>query len=130
MNDSKIADELIALNQKLLDSIANADWKTYKNLCDVKITAIEPEAPGQVVEGLDFHKYYFDLGSSKTKVQTTMCHPVVHHKGDMAVIAYVRLVQKLNANGSPITAASAETRVWECKDGKWLHVHFHRTPLV
>ncbi|MCY2971630.1 MAG: DUF4440 domain-containing protein [Planctomycetota bacterium] len=130
MNESKIADELIALNQKLLDSIANADWKTYKNLCDAKITAIEPEAPGQVVEGLDFHKYYFDLGSSKTKVQTTMCHPVVHHKGDMAVIAYVRLVQKLNANGSPITAASAETRVWECKDGKWLHVHFHRTPLV
>ncbi len=130
MNDSKIIKELIALNQKLLDSIANADWKTYKSLCDPKITAIEPEAPGQVVEGLEFHKYYFDLGGPKTKVLTTICHPVIHQNGNMAVIAYVRLVQKLNASGSPITVASSETRVWECIEGNWLHIHFHRSPLA
>ena len=119
----------MALNQRLLDSIASGDWNVYKDLCDEGITAIEPEAPGQVVPGLDFHKFYFDLGGAKGKVQTTMCHPVIHSSGDMAVIAYVRLVQKLNAQGGPITVASAETRVWEKKQGKWKHIHFHRTPL-
>lgn len=121
--------ELLTLNQKLLDSIAAADWNTYKKLCDPSLSAIEPEAPSQVVEGLEFHKYYFDLGASKNKVQTTMCQPVIHQSGNMAVIAYIRLVQKLNPQGAPITAASAETRVWEKKDGRWVHVHFHRTPL-
>ncbi|MFZ9825562.1 MAG: hypothetical protein ACO3E9_17330 [Gemmataceae bacterium] len=29
-----------------------------------------------------------------------------------------------------MTATSAETRVWEKKDGRWVHVHFHRTPLA
>ncbi|MEY4395489.1 MAG: DUF4440 domain-containing protein [Gemmataceae bacterium] len=122
--------ELLALNQKLLDSIAASDWNTYKSLCDTNLSAMEPEAPAQIVFGLEFHKYYFDLGAPKNRVLTTMCQPVIHLNGNMAVIAYIRLVQKLNAQGAPITATSAETRVWEKKDGRWVHVHFHRTPLA
>ena len=31
-----------------------------RRLCDPHMTAFEPEAIGNLVEGLDFHKFYFD----------------------------------------------------------------------
>ena len=47
--------------------------------------------------------------------------------GDVAVISFIRLVQKLDGSGSPVTARSEETRVWQRQGGRWRHVHFHRT---
>ena len=44
-----------------------------------------------------------------------------------AVVAYVRMVQKLDESGRPITALCEETRVWQRIDGAWKHVHFHRS---
>jgi hypothetical protein len=122
-------DELLRLNQRLLDCITQGDWKTYEELCDPTITSIEPEAPGQIVEGTAFHKFYFDLGGVRGRHQTTMASPRVRLMGDVAVIAYVRLVQKVGNDGAPTTAASAETRVWQRRDGRWRHVHFHRSPV-
>ena len=55
-------ENILQLNQRLLDAIAAADWATYEELCDPELTAFEPEARGQRVEGLDFHRFYFDLG--------------------------------------------------------------------
>ncbi len=120
--------ELLALNQELLDAIANSDWTKYSALCDPKLSAIEPEAPAQVVKGLAFHKFYFDLKKAPEARQTTICQPVVHIAGDMAVIAYARLVQKLE-EGRPKTVASMETRVWRRDGTNWRHIHFHRSPL-
>ncbi|HVX59099.1 MAG TPA: hypothetical protein VHC19_00810, partial [Pirellulales bacterium] len=54
--------ELLALNQRLLESIQAADWKTYEELCDPSLSAFEPEGRGQLIEGMAFHRYYFDLG--------------------------------------------------------------------
>ena len=31
-----------------------------RRLCDPHLTAFEPEAIGNLVEGLEFHKFYFD----------------------------------------------------------------------
>ena len=39
--------ELLALNQRLLKSIAAGDWATYQELCDPTLTCFEPEARGQ-----------------------------------------------------------------------------------
>ena len=122
-------DELLALNQRLLTSIINGDWATYAQLCDPAITAFEPEARGQLVQGLDFHHYYFKLERSGGARQATMCSPHVRVVGDVAVLAYVRLTQTLNGNGEPSTSAAEETRVWEKKAGGWKHVHFHRSPI-
>ena len=127
MSDSE--NELVSLTQKLLDSISNADWATYAELCDPTLTAIEAEAPGQVVAGLDFHKFYFDLGGVRGRHRTTMTNTAVRLMGDAAVVTYARLVQRLDGDGKPITAAGMETRVWQKVDGKWKHVHFHRTPM-
>ena len=43
MADS-LADELLRLNARLLESIASGDWATYEELCDPSLTAFEPDA--------------------------------------------------------------------------------------
>jgi ketosteroid isomerase-like protein len=123
------ANELIQLNQKLLEAIAQGDWATYQELCDPSLTSIEPESHSQVVEGLAFHRIYFDLGGIRGRNHTTMVSPNLRLMGDVAVLSYVRLVQRIGPDGPPVTVASAETRVWQKKNGKWKHVHFHRTTL-
>ncbi|HET6882983.1 MAG TPA: DUF4440 domain-containing protein [Pirellulales bacterium] len=119
--------ELLALNQRLLESIFVADWQTYEELCDASLSAFEPEGRGQLIVGMPFHRFYFDLGAGTGPVHVTMASPDVRWLGDdAAVISYVRLVQKL-VNGSPVTAATEETRIWQRRDGRWRHVHFHRS---
>jgi len=123
--------EIIQINQKLLEAIMAGDWATYETLCAKDLTCLEPEAPGQVVPGLDFHKFYFapSPGGASKQVQTTMTGTKVHLSGNVAVLAYVRLVQVVGADGSYQTKLTAETRVWEKRNGQWKHIHFHRTPL-
>ncbi len=121
--------ELLDLTQRLLDSISDGDWAVYQELCDPTLTAFEPEAPGQLVEGLAFHRFYFDLGGVRGRHQTTICSPHVRVMGDVAVVSYARLVQKLGPDGAAVTVATSETRIWQRRDGRWRHVHFHRSPL-
>jgi ketosteroid isomerase-like protein len=119
--------ELLELNQRLLESIAQADWSAYQELCDPSLTAFEPEAKGQLVEGMSFHRFYFELGGVKGRHRTTMCAPHVRVMGDVAVVTYTRLVQCVGTDGAPVTIASQETRVWQRQGSRWKHVHFHRS---
>ena len=126
------AEEVLAATRRLLDAVAAADWKTYRELVADDITCFEPEAKGQLVEGLGFHKFYFDLAASASRganpATTTLASPVVKMFGnDVAVVCYVRLVQKLDAAGSPVVAVGEETRVWVRMASGWKHVHFHRS---
>ena len=127
---STAEDELLTLSRNLLIAIDSGDWATYESLCDESITCFEPEALGQVVAGLAFHKFYFDLPGSPTKPakQSTIASPHVRIIGKCAVVSYVRVVQKLDGNGAPISTAAMETRVWEKSTNGWKHVHFHRSP--
>ncbi len=123
-------EELLQLNQKLLDSISAADWSTYQTLCHPQLTCFEPETGGHFVVGLPFHKFYFDLGGASAAKVTTMASPHVQMLGpDAAIVCYTRLVQRVDASGNPTTARSMETRIWQRENGKWLHVHFHRSPV-
>jgi calcium/calmodulin-dependent protein kinase (CaM kinase) II len=126
---AEVEDELLRLNHRLLESIANADWATYQELCDPSLTAFEPEALGQLVKGMEFHRFYFNLGSVTRSHFTTMCSPRIRVMGDVAVIAYVRLNQRVGADGLPMTTGFEETRVWQRQGSHWKHVHFHRSPL-
>jgi calcium/calmodulin-dependent protein kinase (CaM kinase) II len=125
MADSVAAD-LLKLNQQLLDAIARADWAVYQDLCDPSLTCFEPEALGQLVHGLDFHQFYFKLGPVQGQYCTTMAAPHVRVMGDVAVISYVRLNQRVGDDG-PTTRSVEETRVWQRQNGRWKHVHFHRS---
>lgn len=121
------AAELVALNQKLLDAIAVGDWQTYAELCDTSLTCFEPEAHGHLVEGMPFHRFYFDLGGASGAQNTTISSPHVRIMGDAAVVAYVRLNQRVDASGAPVVKAIEETRIWQRQNGLWKHVHFHRS---
>jgi calcium/calmodulin-dependent protein kinase (CaM kinase) II len=123
-----VEQELIDLTQRLLDSIAGGDWQTYDELCDPSLSAFEPEARGHLVEGMDFHRFYFDLETSAGPVNTTIASPHVRLMGDdAAVVSYVRLMQRVAGEESPETIRFEETRVWQRIDGRWQHVHFHRS---
>lgn len=121
-------DQILELTRQLLDIISRGDWAAYQSLCDPTLTAFEPQARGQLVEGLDFHRFYFELGGHMGKHASTICSPHVRLLGDdAAVLSYVRLVQRVDSNGSPQTSRFEETRVWQRRDGTWRHVHFHRS---
>ena len=127
---AELAQDLLDLNQKLLNSIVNGDWRAYEALCDSSISCFEPEARGHLVTGMPFHRYYFDIPSSPQKPPklVTMARPHVRLMGDeAAVLSYVRLTQSLDASGQPQTSRVEETRVWQKIDGAWKHVHFHRS---
>src|SRR5438105_2607591 len=114
---TEVIREVLQLNQQLLDSIARADWAAYEQLCDPSLTAFEPEAAGQRVEGLSFHRFYFDVGGVKGPSNTTICSPNVRLIGDAAVVTYVRLSQRLDAAGNAVTTGTEETRVWQRQNG-------------
>jgi len=119
--------ELLALTQRLLDAIANGEWATYEELCAADLTAFEPEACGQLVEGLAFHRFYFNLPNRGQRKQTTLAAPRVRIMGDVAVVTYVRVTQATGPDAIPQSSAFTETRVWQRQDGRWRHVHFHRS---
>ncbi|XP_075072769.1 calcium/calmodulin-dependent protein kinase type II subunit gamma isoform X23 [Mixophyes fleayi] len=127
--DSKVRkQEIIKITEQLIEAINNGDFEAYTKICDPGLTSFEPEALGNLVEGMDFHKFYFDnLLSKNTKpIHTTILNPHVHVIGeDAACIAYIRLTQYIDAQGRPRTTQSEETRVWYRRDGKWLNVHYH-----
>lgn len=120
--------ELLAKSQQLLDAIAQGDWGTYSELCDPSITAFEPEALGHLVQGMEFHSFYFKLSGGQVKAQNSMRDINIRIMGDVAVVAYYRLTQYVDADGHAGTRGTEETRVWQRQNGRWQHVHFHRSP--
>ncbi len=124
-----VIEEVLAASRKLLSCIDAGNWAEYVKLCDESITCFEPEALGHLVAGLPFHEFYFKLPASNSPRQSTIASPQVRVLSDTsALVTYVRVVQKLDAQGSPVSVAGMETRVWQKVNGTWLHVHFHRTP--
>ncbi|XP_053547961.1 calcium/calmodulin-dependent protein kinase type II subunit gamma isoform X15 [Bombina bombina] len=120
--------EIIKITEQLIEAINNGDFEAYTKICDPGLTSFEPEALGNLVEGMDFHKFYFDnlLSKNSKPIHTTILNPHVHVIGeDAACIAYIRLTQYIDAQGRPRTTQSEETRVWYRRDGKWLNVHYH-----
>ncbi|XP_069045382.1 calcium/calmodulin-dependent protein kinase type II subunit gamma isoform X2 [Lepisosteus oculatus] len=120
--------EIIKITEQLIEAINNGDFEAYTRICDPGLTSFEPEALGNLVEGMDFHKFYFEnlLSKNSKPVHTTILNPHVHLIGeDAACIAYIRLTQYIDSQGRPRSSQSEETRVWHRRDAKWLNVHFH-----
>ena len=122
-----------------MDAISCKDFEAYSRLCDQSMTCFEPETLGNLIEGMDFHKFYFDHVSGLPQQQsrqhnnllihTTLLNPNVHLMGEEgACIAYVRLTQYIDKFGDARTRQAQETRVWQKRNGRgWVCVHVHRS---
>ncbi|XP_059211271.1 calcium/calmodulin-dependent protein kinase type II delta 1 chain isoform X4 [Centropristis striata] len=122
--------EIIKVTEQLIEAINNGDFEAYTKICDPGLTSFEPEALGNLVEGTDFHRFYFENALSKGKqpIHTILLNPHVHLIGDEAAcIAYIRLTQYIDGSGLPRTMQSEETRIWHRRDSKWQNIHFHRS---
>ncbi|XP_065806241.1 calcium/calmodulin-dependent protein kinase type II delta 1 chain isoform X11 [Labrus bergylta] len=122
--------EIIKVTEQLIEAINNGDFEAYTKICDPGLTSFEPEALGNLVEGTDFHRFYFDnaLAKGKLPIHTILLNPHVHLIGDEAAcIAYIRLTQYIDRDGMPRTMQSEETRIWHRRDSKWQNIHFHRS---
>ena len=122
--------EILAINQAMLESVATGDWEHYSQVCRPTISCFEAESEGHLVEALAFHRYYFELHTSTnapSPVSVTMARPHLRWLSeDAVVLSYTRLTQKLH-NEEPITARCCETRIWQRSEGLWKQVHVHRS---
>jgi len=147
--------EIIKLTENVLESIASGDFEAYAKLTPPTLTSFEPESLGNLVSGMEFHKFYFEATSLTPPTRsvggvgevdctnnrrresvstcmqkhTTMLNPHVHLLGeDAAVIAFVRLTQFFHGGEkTPTTTQTEETRIWHRNNGKWQMVHVHRS---
>ncbi|XP_055009566.1 calcium/calmodulin-dependent protein kinase type II subunit beta isoform X2 [Boleophthalmus pectinirostris] len=120
--------EIIKITEQLIEAVNNGDFEAYAKICDPGLTSFEPEGLGNLVEGMDFHRFYFDnlLSKNNKPIHTTILNPHVHIIGDdAACIAYIRLTQFVDGQGRPRSSQSEETRVWHRRDSRWQNVHFH-----
>lgn len=124
---NSLMDQLLSLSQTLLDAIDRQDWEVYSELCSSDLTAFEPESRGHLVEGMPFHKFYFDLPRGRMTKRSTISSPRVDLFGETAIVTYVRLIQVKTAEEPVQEYACSETRVWVKQGERWVHVHFHRS---
>ena len=123
------AQSVIEATEKLLGAVAANDYATYAALSDASLTCVEPETQGHVVEGLAFHKHFFDLArlqpAATSDKQNIVVQPIVRMLGsEHALIVYVRVTQ----NAGKVSLAE-ETRVWrrDAVTKQWKNIHFHRS---
>lgn len=116
-------DELLLLTRRILDAIAAGDWECYASLSSPEMTCFEPESCGTLVEGLGFHRFYFEPPRGETRRVDHILHPRVTALGpDAAIVTYVRLAQWPHES-----RRYEETRVWQRTAGGWRQVHVHRS---
>lgn len=121
--------QILALNQSMLESVVRGDWHTYAGMCSHDLSCFEAETNGVLVEGLDFHRFYFNLPGEApaTPVHVCMSRPHLRWLSDDAVVvSYTRLTQRCGEHGA-MTQSCCETRIWERQAQGWLQVHVHRS---
>eukprot|EP00056_Hartaetosiga_gracilis_P014436 m.240565 g.240565 ORF g.240565 m.240565 type:complete len:464 (-) comp15422_c0_seq1:73-1464(-) len=121
------SDKVKAVSEKLLHAIDNKQWDMYTDLVDENLTCFEPEAHGELVTGLDFHKFFFENGTATCK--STLQNVNVKVIGDTAIHTSTRLVQ-CSQDGKVSTAKFEETRIWNSQASSkfgWKLMHFHRS---
>uniref|UniRef100_A0AAX7UJZ0 calcium/calmodulin-dependent protein kinase n=1 Tax=Astatotilapia calliptera TaxID=8154 RepID=A0AAX7UJZ0_ASTCA len=126
-NESSDSSNTTVEDEDVKGKTANKRRSCFK-ICDPGLTSFEPEALGNLVEGMDFHRFYFEnlLAKNSKPIHTTILNPHVHLIGeDAACIAYIRLTQFVDGQGRPRSSQSEETRVWHRRDSKWQNIHFH-----
>ena len=134
---------VLALNAELLAAIDAGDYATYARLCDAELSCFEPEADGQLVEGLEFHRFFFPPGGAAAAAAPPARSPLARLlyaappsgapdaagaaarrstladarvkllTPDVALVTYSRVMQARDADGARAHGSVQETRIWQ-----------------
>ncbi|ESO12436.1 hypothetical protein HELRODRAFT_155569 [Helobdella robusta] len=119
---------IIKLTEKITSAMITGDYDLFTRLADPQMTCFLPESSGNLIEGVSFHKFYFDNVDQRINkpANTYILNPHVYFLSeDAAFIAYKRLTQLIDKNGAPLTVHSEETRIWQRQSAGWVSVHYH-----
>ncbi|KAK3521864.1 hypothetical protein QTP70_018603, partial [Hemibagrus guttatus] len=81
--------EIIKITEQLIEAVNNGDFEAYAKICDPGLTSFEPEALGNLVEGMDFHRFYFE-NSSKSWALMLSEKPHCHAGTDLGTLVTVK----------------------------------------
>uniref|UniRef100_A0A8B9JFQ2 calcium/calmodulin-dependent protein kinase n=1 Tax=Astyanax mexicanus TaxID=7994 RepID=A0A8B9JFQ2_ASTMX len=110
--DGNKKQEIIKVTEQLIEAINNGDFEAYTKICDPSLTSFEPEALGNLVEGTDFHRFYFENCNFRRDNQC--------NEARAGVICSLVLYQVLNYCGfdssvnSELQFRSDKTKAWVC----------------
>lgn len=66
---------IIKKTETLLDAIDTGDFEKYRRLCAPSMTAFEPESLGNLIEGTDFHRLYFEQAAASAAAAAALSSP-------------------------------------------------------
>lgn len=106
------------------------DYEAFIRVVDPSLTCFLPGTCGNLVEGLDFHKFLFDnvISKSARSISAHVLNPYIHMLGkDAACVAYTRVTQYIDRAGLPHTQQSEDTVIWLRRNSTWQIIHVHRS---
>jgi hypothetical protein len=134
-----IQDDLLQATVKLCQGLDTGNYKIYQQYCHPEVTVFEPQAQGQLVEGMDLRNFKFNLGHATDRLSLSqmLCSTVVAPKvtilnSGVGLVLYTRLLQKPGHPELGYVEAYNETGVWQrLKNDNggsdWKLVHYHRS---
>lgn len=123
--------EVMETLERLLHAIYCQDTDTYRDLVAEDVSSFEPETPMRV-DTLDFHLHYMRQQKAtrhpSAQYRLDIVNPRVQVYGNVAIATYTLVVTRSDEGGIRFSTIN-ETRVFVRQDGRWLMVHFHKTPI-
>ncbi len=125
------AREVLSTLERLLHAIYCQDIDTYRELVVDDVSSFEAETPTRI-DSLDFHLHYMRqqkaLRPPSAQYRLDIVNPRVQLYGNTAIATYTLVVTRSDNQGIRFSTTN-ETRVFVRQDGRWLMVHFHKTPV-
>jgi hypothetical protein len=131
-------EELLALLDRHLRSIWQGDLDTYRATTAPEVTFYEWYISTQRIDGLDFHLREIEANmrakgaAAETgqwrEVDHEVLAPHIQFYGDIAIITYTLSMRYTGAAGVTHTEHN-ETRAFHRRDGRWVLVHCHKSPM-
>lgn len=123
--------EVMETLERLLHAIYCQDTDTYRDVVADDVSSFESETPARL-DTLDFHLHYMRqqkaLRPPTAQYRLDIVNPRVQIYGNVAIATYILVVTRSDEGGIRFNTTN-ETRVFVREDGRWLMVHFHKTPI-
>ena len=134
-DESAFTDQMLALTRRLIDAIDQRNFEEYRRLSAEDLTSFEPESKGHLIEGMAFHEFFLSRPhrpgtTARSEIVGFTARPLGGDNSGApaaAMVAYTRITQKHDADGSFRMSHANETRVYIRAGREWRQAHFHRT---